>query len=366
MSSRLTDLADLLTDLAGYLTADGTFWLGVVPACALPVFAACAFGIGRLRRALAADRIRAAIRPYRLADLDPGAALAGEVISERHVRRGRRGYAVVVLDLLAWVAALSVLTSAGLWWLRSSRGTGPGALAPLGWLPYAPAVAVVGGFGLLLYLLAHDPGRRPRLLVARIARWLLPLSSYAILDPDCPSEFEILDRALLMRSHAGQQDARDQVADLAHALLPQARRMADDELRRTIESAVAFVPRQHGQGLDTDRFAELLALFDALFGRLRDDAGHQDIWRIAILRQLIRYTGPGVLPQIFGDLRRGPGGVGVDGLSVSRREGDPGSVLHTAFGRSAALEEAQGLGLIVDLTRAQRESASERREPDEY
>lgn len=345
----------MVADLTGRLNGE-LLWLGVVLGGTLFAFGLCGFGIRRLRRALADDAVGAAIRPYRLGDLDQSARLARDQISERCVRRGARGYAIVVLDLLAWIAALSVVISAVLWWTDSAQGP----LTPLGWLPYAPAVAVLSGFAALLYLLAHAPEQRPQLRLARWMRRLLPFSSSSYLDPDCSAEFGILDKAMLVRSRATQQAARDQVAELAHSLLPQAREMADEELKRTIDSAVAFVPRQGGHNLDTDRFAELLALFDALFGRLREDTGHQDIWRIAILRQLIRYTGPNVLPEIFGQIRARPdGSVGIEGLSVAPSS----SVLETAFGRGISEAEAAGLGLIVDLTRAQPETQPENRDP---
>ncbi len=324
-----------------------TIRLGIVLGGAGVAFLLCAYGISRLQRALADDAVSAAIRPYRLPDLDDSARLARDQIRERHVRRGVRGYAMIVLDLLAWIALGSALAVAAFRDLQRSL---------LGWLPYAPAVAVLSGFALLLYLLAHDAQRRPRLTAARLIQRLLPLSSAGYRDPECPGEFDILEKAMLVRSRATQQAARDQVAELAHAILPQARRMADEDLKRSVESAVAFVPRPGGQAIDTDRFAELLTLFDALFGRLRDDTGHQDIWRIAILRQLIRYTGPNVLPQIFGDLTTGPNGTGVGDLSVLRGRRDDPSVLDTAFGR---LTEAQGLGLIVDLTRDRRDVESD-------
>jgi hypothetical protein len=315
--------------------------LGVVLGGAVGAFLLCAYGVSRLRRALADDAVNTAIRPYRLTDLDDSARLARDQIREHNVRRGVRGYAVIVLDLLAWIALGSALAVAA-WPDRALEG----------WLPYAPAVAVLLGFALLLYLLAHDPQQRPRLRVARLMQRLLPLSPVGYLDAECRGEFDILEKAMLVRSRATQQAARDQVAELAHAILPQARRMADEDLKRSVESAVAFVPRPGGQAIDTDRFAELLTLFDALFGRLRDDTGHQDIWRIAILRQLIRYTGPNVLPQIFGELTISADGTGTGDLSVTRGRRDDPSVLDTAFGR---FSEAQGLGLIVDLTRDRRE-----------
>ncbi|GAB3239298.1 hypothetical protein [Kineosporia babensis] len=322
-----------------------TLWLGVVLGGAVLAFGLCRAGIRRLRRALAQDAISAAIRPYRVEDLDQSARLAAEEITERHVRRGGRGFLVLVVDLFAWITGLAALGSAGLWWL----GFGPEAFTPLGWLPYAPAVAVLTGFALSLYLLAHNAERRANLRLARWIRRVAPLSSSGYLDPDCITEFSILEKALLTRSHATQQSARDQVAELAHALLPQAREMDPEELKRTVDSAVAFVPRQSGNPLETDRFAELLTLFDALFSRLREDTGHQDIWRIAILRQLIRYTGPNVLPDIFGRLQGRSGSA--PGLSVHRDD----SVLGTAFGRGSAAPD--GLDLIVDLTRASRERA---------
>ncbi|MBT0772170.1 hypothetical protein KIH74_24715 [Kineosporia sp. J2-2] len=332
---------------------------------AVVALALCTLGIARLRSALAEVVVDEAILPYQLPDLDPGARLARDQLVRRYVRRGLRGYLIIVLGLLAWFTGLSVLASGVLWWQSSTWGLETGVPAPLRWLPYAPALAVVSGFGLLLYLLAHDAQRRPKLRVARCMRCLLPWSSSGYLDPDLTGERDLLTRSKLARSRATQQTARDQVADLAHALLPQARRMADEDLRRTVGTAVAFAPRQSGQQLDTDRFADLLRLFDALFDRLRDDTGHQDIWRIAILRQLIRYTGPEVLPRIFGEIQGDPDGVDIEGLSLlfgrQRAEADEvtASVLDTAFGRGIPEEEAEGLGLIVDLTRSQRESASE-------
>ncbi|GAB6901681.1 hypothetical protein [Kineosporia succinea] len=340
------------------MSDDQMIGLYVVLGATVVAFGLCAFCLGRLRRAQAADAVDRAIHPYRLADLDAGATLAAGLITERFGRRGRRGYAAAVLDLLAWIAAGAVATSAVFWW----QDLGIDRYAPVGWMPYAPAAAVVTGFALMLAQLVRAPERRARTMLGRLARGLLPLSSRGFLDPDCATEFDILGKAILVRSRATQQSARDQVAELAHALLPQIRQMDDDQLRRTIGSAVAFVPRQSGQGLDTDRFAELLALFDALFGRLRDDTGHQDIWRIAILRQLIRYTGPNVLPEIFGDFRVRPGSVSVEGLSVSRAA--DGSVLDTAFGRGGSgASGTGGLGLIVDLTQGQPERASN---PDEW
>ncbi|GLY17783.1 hypothetical protein LWF15_08630 [Kineosporia rhizophila] len=335
-------------------TGGETVWLGVVLGGAVVAFALCLSGIRRLRRALAQDAINALLRPYRLEDLDQTAGLAAGQITMRHVRRGTWGFAVTVLDLLAWIAAVTALIS-GVRWLQD-QSSDSYAFSALGWLPYAPAAAVLTAFALLLYLLAHEPERRTRLRSVRWLRRLLPLSATGYLDPDCSAEFGILAQALLTRSRATQQAARDQVAELAHALLPQARQMADDDLRRTVESAVAFVPRQNGPGLDTDRFAELLTLFDALFGRLRDDTGHQDVWRIAILRQLIRYTGPNVLPEIFGQLQTRPDAVGIDGLSVTRTS-EP-SLLHTAFGREAGADD--GLDLLVDLTRQMRQNAGDR------
>jgi len=337
--------------------------LGLVLGGTALAFGLCLVGIIRLRRALAEETVATTIRPYRVGDLDPSARLARDRVSHRYAVAGIRGYTVIVTDLFAWAAGLCLLSGAVQWWWQESgHQVGTGLPNSLGWLPYTPAIGVLCGFAVLVHLLAHDPARRPDLRIARCARLVLPRAHRGYVDPDCAADLDLLRTATAIRSRDHQQATRDQVAELAHAVLVQTRHIPDEELKKTVEAAIAFVPRQTGQALDTDRFADLLTLFDALFGRLRDDTGHQDIWRIAILRQLIRYTGPDVLPQIFGpiqpadrisaneapaarSIRRGPQHRSADDLATS--------ILDTAFGRNLPRAEAEGLDLIVDLTRSQ-------------
>lgn len=358
--------------MTGMSTADHgaieVLQLGLLLGGTAVAFGLCLGGIVRLRRTLAEEAVTIAIRPYRLSDLDPSARLARERIVRRYAVQGARGYTVIVTDLFAWSAGLCLLTGAGQWWWQASgHHVRPGLPNPLGWLPYTPAIAVLTGFAVLLHLLAHDPVRRPDLRLARWGRLVLPRAHRGYVDPECAGDFGLLRKATAVRSCAAQQANRDQVADLAHLLLPQIRDIPDDELKKTIEGAIAFAPRRTGRPLDTDRFAELLALFDALFGRLREDSGHQDIWRIAILRQLIRCTGPDVLPEIFGQIPVLPGATDELPTRRSIRRGPQhrstddlaSSVLNTAFGRSLPRSDAEGLDLIVDLTRAPREDADE-------
>jgi hypothetical protein len=370
-----------------------TAWLGA--GISLAAFALSTLLVARSQHRTALAAVARSAEPYDLSELPEPAHQAGRQIVTRWVRHGAWAYTRTTFRIAVLLTGTTAAIAGALTFLESSWDQSFGAMRLLSRTPYTLAASCLISLGYVWYVLSREPSARAELSARGRGRWLLSFTAAAFREPACAEHFAVVSTSAQDAAHTSEQLEYDHVASAALNALPYVRELPEQEFRHAIDNHLVFAARLNadptpgdvpaagrgpadddlaGAGSQAQSYAQLSRHFDGLFNRMQQDAEHEDLWRVGILRSLVWYAGaaalvdltigdppaasvrtpPRVVEPDAADLDDSHGSDGLDssdGSDADQRGG--GRVLETALGTAAAgpgLETASGVAMVLDLT----------------